>query len=150
MTTKKLHRGEQSSYTSFLRSIEPFFISLTDSSFHGDREQYFEHQKHELDVDWKTEVTKQWEESFDVRANVKIRMFAPASKRDFFTLTASYLLHVHAPAPLDPQYVKKFTESEVRLIIWPYVREYATSVFGRMHVPPAILPVTGSKGARKG
>lgn len=147
MTTKKSRGSEQPSYTSFLRSIEPFFISLTDSSFHGDREQYFEHQKHELDVDWKTRVVNQWEKSFDVRADVKIRMLAPTSKKDFFTLTASYLLHVHARAPLDPFHVKKFTDSEVRLIIWPYVREYATSVFGRMHVPPAILPVTGSKGA---
>jgi preprotein translocase subunit SecB len=146
MTTKKSQAVEQPTYTSFLRSLEPFFISLTDSSFHGDREQYFENQKHELDVTWRTELAKKWKESFDVRAHVTIRIFAPATKKDFFTLSASYLLHVHAPAPLDPEHVQRFTESEVRLIIWPYVREYATSVFGRMHVPPAILPVTGSKG----
>jgi preprotein translocase subunit SecB len=118
---------------------------LIDSTFHGDRDQYFEHSKHELDVDWTTQLAAQQEESFDVRANVRIRISAPKAK-DFFTLTASYLLHVHAPAPLDPKHIKRFSVSEVRLIVWPYVREYATSVFGRMHVPPAILPVTGSKG----
>ena len=145
MTTKTARIAQQSPYTSFLRSLDLFSISLTDSSFHGDREQYFEHSKHELDVDWTTDLAGQWEESFDVRANVTIRISAPRAK-DLFTLTASYLLHVHAPAPLDPKHVKRFTDSEVRLIVWPYVREYATSVFGRMHVPPAILPVTGSQG----
>jgi len=146
MTTKKARVVERTAYTSFLRSLDLFSISLVDSSFHGDREQYFENPKHELDVDWRTEVAGQGEESFDVRANVKIRISAPTTKKDFFTLTASYVLHVHAPAPLDPKYVQRFTDSEVRLIVWPYVREYVTSMFGRMHVPPAILPVTGSKG----
>lgn len=144
--TPKLPIPDQSSYTEFLRSLEPFFISLTDSTFHGDREQYFENEKHELDVDWKTRLTKKWEESFDVRADVTIKIFAPDTKKEFFKLMASYLMHVHTAAPINAEHLKRFTEAEVRLIIWPYVREYATSIFGRMHVPPAILPVTGSKG----
>jgi preprotein translocase subunit SecB len=146
MKTKKAKATEQLSYPSFLRSLELFSISLSDSNFHGDRIQYFESSKHELDVDWRTELADQWEESFDVRAIVTIRISAPKTKKDLFALTATYVLHVHAPSPLDPQHLKRFTDSEVRLIIWPYVREYATSFFGRMHVPPAILPVTGSKG----
>jgi preprotein translocase subunit SecB len=145
MTTKKA-RPAQQPYTSFLRSLELFSISLTNSSFHGERDQYFEHPNHELGVDWRTELAGKRKESFDVRVNVTIKISAPTAKENFFMLTASYLLHVHAPAPLDVQHLERFTDSEVRLVVWPYVREYATSVFGRMHVPPAILPVTGSKG----
>ncbi|MFZ0137842.1 MAG: hypothetical protein WAK89_12325 [Candidatus Sulfotelmatobacter sp.] len=145
MKTRK-NRAKSPDYPSFLRSLDLFSISLTDSSFHGDRDEYFEHSKHELSVEWNTKVAAQWKESFDVRVDVKIGISAPTAKGDFFALTASYLLHVHAPAPLDDEHVKRFADSEVRLIVWPYAREYATSVFGRMHVPPAILPVIGSKG----
>ena len=144
--SKKKGRAEQATYPSFLRSLDLFSISLTNSTFHADRDQYFEHTKHELDVEWKTDVAGRWEESFDVRVDIKIGISAPTAKQAFFLLNASYLLHVHAPAPLDYDHVKRFADSEVRLIVWPYAREYATSIFGRLHVPPAILPVIGSKG----
>ena len=147
MKTKKASSAELPAYASFLKSLEIFSISLTDSTFHGDRDEYFENPKHELDVDWRTELAGEWEQSFDVRVNVTIKISAPKKGKDFFKLTGEYLLHVHAPAPVDHQHVKRFTDSEVRLIVWPYVREYATSLFGRMHVPPAILPVAGAKGA---
>jgi preprotein translocase subunit SecB len=145
MKTRK-NRPTKSTYPDFLRSLDLFSISLTDSSFHGDRDQYFEHAKHELGVEWDTRVEARWDASFDVRVDVKIVISAPTAKESFFSLNASYLLHVHAPAPLEEEHVKRFAESEVRLIVWPYAREYATSVFGRLHVPPAILPVIGSKG----
>jgi preprotein translocase subunit SecB len=147
MKTKKASPAELPAYASFLKSLEIFSISLTDSTFHGNRDEYFENRKHELDVDWRAELAGEWEQAFDVRVNVTIKISPPKKGKDFFKLTAEYLLHVHAPAPLDRQHVKRFTGSEVRLIVWPYVREYATSLFGRMHVPPAILPVAGAKGA---
>jgi preprotein translocase subunit SecB len=147
MTIRKTLAAERQAYTSFLRSLGIFSISLTDSTFHGDRVRYFDDPKRELDVEWKTGIDQLWESGFDVRASVTIRVSGPKSKASSFLLTAVYVLHIHAPAPVNPQHVKRFAGSEVRLIIWPYVREYAMSVFGRMHVPPTILPVTGSKGA---
>jgi preprotein translocase subunit SecB len=148
MTTKKARAAERHvSYTTFLGSLDIVSISLADSTFHGDRDRYFDDPKRELDVDWKTEVGDQWETSFDVRASVTIRVSGPKSKESSFLLAATYVVHVHAAAPMDPHNVKRFASSEVRLIVWPYVREYATSIFGRMHVPPTILPVIGSKGA---
>ena len=87
MKTRK-NRAKSPDYPSFLRSLDLFSISLTDSSFHGDRDEYFEHSKHELSVEWNTKVAAQWKESFDVRVDVKIGISAPTAKGDFFALTA--------------------------------------------------------------
>lgn len=145
MTRRKNARTVQQPYTEFLRSLDLIWISLVNTQFSGDRQQYFEHKDHQLAVSWKSEAIEFGEDFFEVRADIAVKLSAPKSTRGFFDLTATYMLHIHAPSPVDREYVARFAESELRLVIWPYIREYVSSVSGRMHVPPVLLPLVGGE-----
>jgi hypothetical protein len=142
---KTLARTSTMNYTDFLRSIQPIWISLVETSFAGDRAQYFEHKEHELSVSWNAEPVEFGAEFFEVKAQAVIRLSPTKSRESFFSLSATYHLHIHASAPLNRDHVKRFVGGELRLLVWPYVREYTSSVSGRMHVPPVLLPLTGSE-----
>jgi len=146
--TRKTEAAEgKKSYPRFLASLNLMSISLVRSRFSGDRQQYFKNKAHQLSVSWTSKTSKRGEDFFDIGVDVAISLAVPKSDVTFFDLTASYLLHVHAPAPLNKVYIKRFSDSEVRLLVWPYVREYVSNISGRMHVPPIVLPLTGSDEA---
>jgi hypothetical protein len=69
-----------------------------------------------------------------------MEMTGGKSKVHIVSIAATYDLHFHAkvkPKPL----VDKFCNSDLRLIVWPYFREYVTDVSARMYIPPVILPL---------
>jgi hypothetical protein len=131
-------------YAEFLSSLDVVTIAMVASSFSIDRQAYFEARQRQLNVSWEPRITMAEEDFFEIRADVVVKL-SDGKKRAFFNLAASYELHIHAPAPMNPDFVNRFAESDVRVLIWPYVREYVSGVSGRMHVPPVILPLTGSK-----
>ena len=136
--------ARRTSYPEFLASLDLISISLIGSSFSGDRREYLRNMEHQLSVSWRSEAVDRREDFFDVRVDVAVRVSAPKSKDAFFQLTAGYVLHIHASPPIDAAHVARFADSEIRLLVWPYVREYVSSISGRMHVPPIVLPITGS------
>jgi preprotein translocase subunit SecB len=144
MTRKKTVPAQQKSYIDFLRGLKPVRISLVESHFSSNREQYLKEKVHQLSVLWKSETAESDGECLEVRAHVAVKVSAPKSSRVFFDLTATYLLHLHTPLPRRREHVARFSDSEARLMIWPYVREYVSGISGRMHVPPIVLPLTGS------
>jgi preprotein translocase subunit SecB len=143
MTPRKSKHVGVASYTDFLSSLEPIWISLVGTNFTGDRERYFEFREHQLSVSWDVEQAECRKDFFEVRVKAAVRVSPPKSDKSFFDLTATYHLHVHASSPLNKDHVKRFAEGELRLLLWPYLREYVSSVSGRMHVPSVLLPVTG-------
>jgi len=132
----------ESDYTQFLKSIEPITISLINSRFRVDRDQYFTEKQKKLSINWSCVPKETGDDYFEANAEVVVRLgsliggkFKPSVE-----INATFEMHLHASKPIDPALVKRFADGEVKIMIWPYFREYVSSVSGRMHIPPLLLP----------
>lgn len=127
-------------YTDFVRSLELVIIALTGSTFRIKRDEYFK-GSHDLVVEAGFKPKKVAENHFDLQAELKVKLVSKKSTA-LLELTATYELHFHGEPPLDAKLVRRFAESDARLVVWPYFREYVSDVSARMYVPPILLPLS--------
>jgi hypothetical protein len=129
-------------YPAFLSSLELYSIALTRSSFRIRRDEYLKVDETSNRYALSSEVLKLGQEHFSMRCALKLRIYkSPGDiKVPLIALYAVFDLHFHA-SPITPEFVEQLSQSEIRLIVWPYFREYVSNVSGRMHIPPLILPM---------
>jgi preprotein translocase subunit SecB len=140
---KRKNRSSQkpADYTEFLKSLELSVIALDKANVKGDRDKYLEASNHFISMGWKSKPVKSGPDHFDVIADLTVTVSKPKSAENFLELTVTFRLHVHCAKTFPSEYVDRFCDSEVRLLVWPYFREYVTSICGRMHIPPVFLPL---------
>ena len=131
-----------SNYARFLESMVPFGIAVVESKFRLDRDKYFETESKRLSAAWKCTPVEVGDEYFEADAELSVKLTAPKQKKPLVEIMATFRMHIHAAKPINQEYVNRFTNSEVRILVWPYFREYVTGVCGRMHIPPIVLPVS--------
>jgi preprotein translocase subunit SecB len=81
---------------------------------------------------------------FDVRAKLEVTVTGRKTKAHLVEIVASFDVHFHSEE-LPKQLVERFCNSEARLIVWPYFREYVSDVSSRMYIPPVILPLSNDQ-----
>jgi preprotein translocase subunit SecB len=141
LTRKKKDSQELAGYTEFLQSLELLLIGLSETSAKVDRDRYLGEENHSISIWWAGKPLKRGRNHFDVRAELTVKVSKPKSRAAFLELKTAYLLHIHCMKDCPAGYVDRFCNVEVRLMIWPYFREYVTSMCGRMHIPPVFLPL---------
>lgn len=141
MTQKSKTSKSLADYTEFLKSMEPLVIALSETTVKGDRNKYLQAPSHAITMNWRSRSVKSAPGRFDVFADLTLNVSKPKSQAHFLELTVTYYLHIHCLKNFPSEYVDRFCNSEVRLIVWPYFREYVTNVCGRMHIPPVFLPL---------
>ena len=128
-------------YTRFLKSVEPITISLIESRFRIDRDQYFREGPKNLSVDWRCVPSNVHDDCFDANAMLIVKLGSTARQsKPTVEISANFEMHFHVDKPLNRAFVDRFADSEVRIVMWPYFREYVSNVSGRMHIPPLLLP----------
>jgi len=133
-------------YTQFLKSIEPITIFLLESRFRVDRDRLFKERSGKVSVAWKCVPVEVGGDYFEADASLKVKAGRATGKsKPYVEIDATFRLHLHAPKPIIRAFIDRFTDSEVRILIWPYFREYVTNITGRMSIPPVVLPL----GARE-
>jgi preprotein translocase subunit SecB len=131
-------------YTDFLKSLDVIFLSLAECEARIDRRRFFNTDER-LAMDAHAEWTRAGKDSFDVRATIVINTI-PANKKDgSLMVKAVYLVHLHSKPPINEQHIRRFVQADLRILIWPYFREFIASTTARMHIPPITLPITGGK-----
>jgi preprotein translocase subunit SecB len=50
--------------------------------------------------------------------------------------------HFHVEAHMAEGFAKQFTESDMRLVLWPYFRQYVFDTTARMAIPPVLVPLS--------
>ncbi len=130
-----------SDYTLFLKTIEPIIISLVDSRFRVDREQYFNEESKRLSIAWRCVPSKVKHDCFDAYATLIVKLGSTkARSKPSVEINATFEMHFHGAKPINRAFVDRFADSEVRIVIWPYFREYVSNISARMHIPPIVLP----------
>ena len=131
-------------YPAFLKSLDVSWIALIQSNFRVDRDKLLDDEGPVLGIFWRCQPTMVGKKHFEATANLLIKMNASKSKQEVMHLEAAFQMHIHSSNEIVRANVQRFTNSEVRLLIWPYFREYVSNTCNRMHVPPVFLPLTGS------
>ena len=130
-------------YAAFLASLQLFSVALVRSTSRVNRDEYLKDEETDVNFKISSQSLQIAKASFDVCSTLRLKISSSKSHKIQLWLTAAFELHFHGPSPLDPKFIKQFCESEIRLIVWPYFREYVSNMTGRMHIPPYILPLTG-------
>jgi preprotein translocase subunit SecB len=129
-------------YTQFLQSVELISISIVHSSFRIRRDEYLRSEDTQNEARLRCTPIEVGDGSFDLRATLKLT--ASSEHRPLVRLFATYELHFHSKN-VTRERVERFASNEVRVVIWPFFREYVASATARMHVPPIILPIAGDQ-----
>jgi len=130
-----------SDYTQFLKSIDPITIALAGSRLSVDRDRYFDEGPKRLSVAWSCVPVTVKKDYFEAEAKVIVKLGSEGEAKPSVQIEATFQMHIHAGRPIVRAFVDRFADSEVRILIWPYFREYVSNVTGRMYIPPVILPM---------
>ena len=142
MSTKSSKKTSTTSeYTSFLKSLRLTAIALEESKLRVKREALLKTPESFLTALWEGEPLTRDKDFFEVSAHVKLEMHNP-KKETVLQIEAKYLIHFHcAGGKPNPEHLRRFSDAEARFIVWPYFREYVSSMCGRMQIPPVFLPL---------
>lgn len=141
MSNHKQDPARIDAYTDFVKSLELFTIALTSSKFRVNRYEFFKQRDADLVVGVSCKANKIRRDHFDLQAELLLQLRRKRA-RPILELSATYHLHFHAAPPLDPKLARRFADSDARLVLWPYFREYVNNVSARMYVPPLLLPIS--------
>jgi preprotein translocase subunit SecB len=138
-------------YQQFLRGVQPIAVGLTSSSASVDREAFSRVlEKDEPTIanvfEAKYELRNTGTDSFNVRATVRVKARPEqASDQEVPLLSVECVFdgHFHAPGDggVSKEHAGKFANSEARLILWPFIREFIANMTTRMAIPPLMLPL---------
>jgi hypothetical protein len=131
-------------YTAFIESLELRTINLKESTCEINRDEYWKDEERSIGYKFSSEPIGIKGAYFDARARLELLMSGEKSKSSMVKIAATFDLHIHAKTALK-EYVTKFCKSEIRLIAWPYFREFVMDISGRMYIPPIILPLSDKK-----
>jgi preprotein translocase subunit SecB len=128
-------------YQAFIASLELYTIGLKESSCKIDRDEYWKKDEEHLNSYKLTSKLSSIEQKhFDVRSTFTLEITDEKSKTALVRVVATFDLHFHA-SPITREFVEQFCDSEIRLIVMPFFREFVADVTARMHIPPVILPL---------
>jgi len=141
---KKTKTATVLDYNAFLRSLKLHTINLKEATCDIDRKAYWDHKERNLAYKMMANAVDVGDNYFDVRAKVEVTITGVKPKAHIISIIATFDVHFHAEA-FSKALVEQFCNSELRLIVWPYFREYVSDVSSRMYVPPLILPLSNEQ-----
>jgi preprotein translocase subunit SecB len=128
-------------YAEFIGSLQLNTIYLREAACEIDRDSFWQNQDQKITYDLSASPTKIDDDYFDASATLVVNVVGEKSKTKLIKISAKYDFHVHTKLA-SKEFIEKFCGSEVRLIIWPYFREYVSETSSRMYIPPIILPLS--------
>jgi len=68
-----------------------------------------------------------------------------AKNQSLLTVQAVFTVHMHSKQEADHKFVERFSQSELKLILAPYARNFVTDITARMSVPPVVIPLASRR-----
>lgn len=149
MPTRKsprIARGD-SRYDAFLRELKPYGLGISSASCSVDRRLYRSLRDEKKSVRsisarYKLEFIKG--NAFEPAANLELVITDDAKEKTALTIKCEYQAHIHTAGKVSRELAERFTQSDFRLMVWPYFRQLVTDMSARMSVPPIVIPIVGS------
>jgi hypothetical protein len=139
---------EQLDYQAFLRTVQPTEVGLKTCSSKLNRVGYWQLFSTEA-ADWVRSLrpayalAQRTKDYFDVSGKLSLTIGPPGDDAPrVLEIDCEFELHVHVSEPFDEAFAKRFADNEARLIVWPYFREFISSLTSRMGIPSLVIPIT--------
>jgi len=130
----------------FLKSIRLVAVRLVSAECKVEHERYFalldDREKSSVSISSEYQLRDLTKKTFIVEGS--FRWTATNAKNETgLSLGCVYQARFHADDALAHQKLaKEFAHSEMRLILWPYFRQFAFETSARMSIPPITVPLT--------
>ena len=138
---------QDNSYEEFLTSVEPLGLNLKSCSASLDRKSFWDlHEKKNKDAERQLfarySIEKVEDDYFDVVTAFKMIIEDAKTKKNALRIECEFGGHFHGKAPIKESFAKRFTESELRIVVWPYFRQFVSDTTARMGIPPIVIPIS--------
>lgn len=134
---------EDSNYIEFLKNIELIALALNRCSAEINREIYDgsarDAESSSRNVTAKYRLSDMSDTSFDATASFDLAVRNKADKTAL-RVECVFEAHFHPAKLLTRSFAERFVESELRLVVWPYFRQFVFDITARMWIPPVLIP----------
>ncbi len=148
MKTKHTHHVDEQ-YGKFLRGLQLVGIGIRTCSSRLDRSAYARifrsKQRGQVDLRASYQVEQAKTEFFESIAKFELRVLTPSLKRPPLAIECVFETHFHAGMPITLELAKRFTDSEFRIIVWPYFRQFLADLASRMSISAPAVPLLARK-----
>ena len=142
-------RREPEEYAEFLRGIRLIGLALASCSANLERGAYFElsgKKKSTRNITADYELVEVQKEFFDVMAKFRLAVHDKSQTSKPLTIECSFAGHFHSStSEVRRELADRFTQSELRLILWPYFRELVSNLTAKMSIPPILIPLSAGE-----
>jgi hypothetical protein len=153
-------RAAGSGYLDFVRTVHLNGVGLDSATLKVERSLLSlssgSSENPHAEVSGRQEAFDITSESFSVRGDYKVAISGVEGK-EVVTIYCTYSASFSLDAGARKSEVERFASNEVRLVFWPYLRQFVSDTTARMSIPPLVLPLTselrahpssaGNKGA---
>ena len=125
-----------------MRGLELFVVALDASTCHIQRGAFFEAlQKKKLvrNIDTAFSVAEVEAKHFDGIGRFDLTI-SNLESDPFVSISCTFEAHVHASSAFPQEFAERFAQSELRLVLTPYARNFISDLTARMAIPPVTIP----------
>ncbi len=144
-------KDTQSGYERYLRSLRLLGLGLESCSARVEREPYFaisEKREGVRQIEARYDLTGVGDNYFESAARFKLTIAPEKAKTPALQIECTFSAHFHVPAGVK-EFAKRFTDSEFRVVVWPYFRQFVSDITARMTVPPVLVPFASPAQLKK-
>jgi len=136
-------------YTEFLRDIQLIALGLASCSAKLDRDLYFDvvsQKSNTRTISSSYELKDVQKEFFDVAARFSLQVQDKMKTSTPLLVECAFMAHFHCKAREVPRdFAARFSQSELRIVLWPYFREFVSDVTSKMAIPPLLIPLSAAQ-----
>ena len=133
---------QEKEYEAFVQGLRVIGIALASCVCNLDREAYYELKDQANSFSHEYELTEAGKDYFDATGRFSVTVAESTGRTPALSVKCIFQTHFHGQEPILRQHAERFTNSELKLILVPYARQFVTSITSQMSIGPVILPLT--------
>jgi preprotein translocase subunit SecB len=124
-------------------------MGMDSCSARLDRYPYYDlfekqEQVRRISADYK--VARAHENCFDAQAIFRLDITDKSGKKFPLSVECTFRAHFHVKENrVNEDFARRFTETEFRIVVWPYFRQFIADTTARMIVNPIVIPFSSSE-----
>jgi hypothetical protein len=137
-------------YYEFLQKVWPTEIALRTCAAKFDRPRYWARVRGKKPSDELRRLDTRYQledvgaNYFDASGVLRLTIQDKKNRRTLVEIACAFEAHLHLRGnqPIRREHARRFAESELRVVLWPYFREFVTDISSKMSIPPLLIPVS--------
>ncbi len=79
---------------------------------------------------------------FEASGAFVVRVQESPESRPAVLVECEFEAHLHGPEPISKESVERFVDSDFRLLLVPYARQFVSATTAQMSIPPLMIPLS--------